>query len=81
MRVNKTDRNDARGLAELASDGLVPRSKRQKHGESIYTFAAGGRRQAVELRRDVENQMRSLLKVSASPGNAGIKALLQKRSQ
>ena len=46
MRVNKTDRNDARGLAELASDGLVPGSKRQKHGESIYTFAAGGTRQA-----------------------------------
>ena len=46
MRVNKTDRNDGRGLAEVASDGLVPRSKRQKHGESIYTFAAGGTRQA-----------------------------------
>ena len=44
MRVNKTDRNDARGLAELARMGWYREAN--VNGESIYTFAAGGTRQA-----------------------------------
>ena len=69
-RVNKTDRNDARGLAELARTSWYREANVKV---STYTFAAGGSAKLVDLRRDVENQMRGLLKVSASPGKAGIK--------
>ena len=78
MRVNKTDRNDARGLAELARMGWY-REANVKSTESRYTHSLlAARAKLVDLRRDVENQMRGLLKVSASPGKAGIKALLEK---
>jgi transposase len=75
MRVNKTDGNDARGLAELARTGWY-REANVKSTQSRYTHSLlAARAKLVDLRRDVENQMRGLLKVSAP---AGIKALLEK---
>ena len=62
MRVNKTDRNDARGLAELARMGWY-REANVKSTESRYTHSLlAARAKLVDLRRDVENQMRGLLK-------------------
>ena len=79
MRVNKTDRNDARGLAELARMGWY-REANVKSMESRYTHSLlAARAKLVDLRRDVENQMRGLLKgLGLPPGKAGIKALLEK---
>jgi transposase len=79
MRVNKTDRNDARGLAELAWMGWY-REANVKSMESRYTHSLlAARAKLVDLRRDVENQMRGLLKgLGLPPGKAGIKALLEK---
>jgi transposase len=62
MRVNMTDRNDARGLAELARMGWY-REATVKSIESRYTHSLlAARAKLVDLRRDVENQMRGLLK-------------------
>jgi transposase len=79
MRVNKTDRNDARGLAELARMGWY-REANVKSMESRYTHSLlAARAKLVDLRRDVENQMRGLLKgFGLPPGKGGIKALLEK---
>ena len=79
MRVNKTDRNDARGLAELARMGWY-REANVKSMESRYTHSLlAARAKLVDLRRDVENQMRGLLKgLGLPPGKGGIKALLEK---
>jgi transposase len=79
MRVNKTDRNDARGLAELARMGWY-REANVKSTESRYTHSLlAARAKLVDLRRDVENQMRGLLKgLGLPPGKGGIKALLEK---
>jgi transposase len=62
MRVNKTDRNDARGLAELTPMGWY-REANVESMESRYTHSLlAARAKLVDLRRDVENQMRGLLK-------------------
>jgi transposase len=79
MRVNKTDRNDARGLAELARMGWY-REANVKCMENRYIHALlAARAKLVDLRRDIENQMRGLLKgLGLPPGKSGIKALLEK---
>ena len=81
MRVNKTDRNDARGLAELARMGWY-REANVKSTESRYTHSLlAARAKLVDLRRDVENQMRGLLKgLGLPPGKTEIKALRKDRS-
>jgi transposase len=56
MRINKTDRNDARGLAELIRMGWY----REAKDKSVPSLAARSKR--VDLRRDLGNQMRGLLK-------------------
>jgi transposase len=62
MRVNKTDRNDARDFAELARTGCY-REANVKSTESRYTHSLlAARAKLAELRRDVENQMRGLLR-------------------
>lgn len=64
MRVNKTDRNDARGRAELAGMGSH-REANVKSMESRYIHALlVARAKLVDLRRDIENQMGGLLKKS-----------------
>lgn len=62
MRLNKSDRNDARGLAELVRMGWY-REARVKSMESRYIRALLiARAKMVDLKRDIENQMRGLLK-------------------
>jgi transposase len=62
MRMNKSDRNDARGLAELVRMGWY-REARVKSMESRQIRAVlAARAKLVDLRRDLENQMRGLLK-------------------
>lgn len=62
MRLNKSDRNDARGLAELVRMGWY-REARVKSMESRYIRALLiARAKLVNLKRDIENQMRGLLK-------------------
>jgi transposase len=67
------------GLAELARMGWN-REANVKSTESRYTHSLlAARAKLVDLRRDVENQMRGLLKGLGLPaGKAGIKALLDK---
>lgn len=66
MRVNKSDRNDARGLAELVRMGwyrearVISPESRQVHAVLI------ARAKLVDLRRDIENQVRGLLKSMGS---------------
>ena len=62
MRLNKSDRNDARGLAEMARMGWY-REAKVKSIESRHVRATlAARAKLVDLRRDLENQIRGLLK-------------------
>jgi len=61
-RMNKSDRNDARGLAEMARMGWY-REAKVKSMESRHVRATlAARAKLVDIRRDIENQMRGLLK-------------------
>ena len=77
MRINKTDRNDARGLAELIRIGWY-RDAKVKHGSRQIRALLAARSKLVDLRRDLENQMRGLLKSSGSssarPASASAKS-------
>ena len=61
-RVNKTDENDAEGLAHLARTGwyreVNVKSMASHHGHSLLA----ARSQLDKARRDLENQMRGLMK-------------------
>jgi transposase len=74
MRMNKSDRNDARGLAEIVRMGWY-REARVKSMESRQVHATlTARAKLVDLRRDIENQMRGLLKsLGIIIGKAGSK--------
>ena len=78
-RMNKSDRNDARGLAEMARMGWY-REAKVKSIESRHVRATlAARAKLVDLRRDLENQMRGLLKsLGIILGKAGSKALPRK---
>ena len=62
MRMNKSDKNDARGLADLVRLGwfraVAVKSERSQQVRSMLV----ARFRLVTIRRDLENQMRSLLK-------------------
>ena len=62
VRMNKSDPNDARGLAELIRVGWY-REVRVKSdaGQAIRSLLVA-RARLVSIRRDLENQVRSLLK-------------------
>src|SRR5260221_4079238 len=62
VRMNKSDQNDARGLAELVRVGWF-REVRVKSEESqrIRSILVAWSR-LVSIRRDIENQVRSMLK-------------------
>ena len=67
MRVNKTDRNDARGLAELARMGWY-REANVKSMESRYTHSLlAARAKLVDLRRDVRTRCVVCSRASAFP--------------
>ncbi|MCA6111284.1 IS110 family transposase [Bradyrhizobium cenepequi] len=62
VRMNKSDQNDARGLAELVRVGWY-REVRVKSEESQKVRAIlVTRSRLVTIRRDIENQIRSLIK-------------------
>ena len=75
MRMNKSDRNDARGLAEIVRMGWYSEAK-VKSMESRQVHATlTARAKLVDLRRDIENQIRGLLKsLGIVIGKAGTKA-------
>ncbi|MHA6766985.1 IS110 family RNA-guided transposase [Sphingobium ummariense] len=62
VRMNKSDENDARGLAELVRVGwyreVAVKSEESQTARSILVC----RSRPVRIRRDLENQMRSMLK-------------------
>lgn len=61
-RINKTDRNDAAGIAELMRLGAY----KEVHVKALETHEdralLSGRALLVKMRRDIENQVRGLLK-------------------
>ncbi|MBN8977069.1 MAG: IS110 family transposase [Rhizobiales bacterium] len=62
VRMNKSDQNDARGLAELVRVGWY-REVKVKSAESQKVRAIlVARSRLVSMRRDIENQVRSLIK-------------------
>jgi len=62
VRMNKSDQNDARGLAELVRVGWF-REVRVKSEESQRVRSIlVARSRLVSIRRDIENQVRSMLK-------------------
>jgi transposase len=62
VRMNKSDENDARGLAELVRVGWY-REVKVKSAESQATRSMlVARSRLVAIRRDLENQVRSMLK-------------------
>lgn len=62
VRMNKSDENDARGLAELVRIGwyreVTIKSEHSQHIRSLLVT----RSRLVSMRRDIENQVRSMLK-------------------
>jgi transposase len=79
MRINKSDRNDARGLAELARMGWYREARVKSMGSRHVRATLAARAKLVDLRRDVENQMRGLLKsLGIILGKAGGRTLSNK---
>lgn len=71
VRMNKSDENDARGLAELVRVGWY-REVKVKSAESQATRSMlVARSRLVEIRRDLENQTRSMLKVTVPAKGLG----------
>ena len=62
MRINKSDKNDAQGLAELARMGWFREIKVKSMESRNIRARLIARAKLVDLRRDLENQMRGLLK-------------------
>lgn len=58
----KTDKNDARGLAQIARTGWYKAAHVKSHEGQALRALVGGRKQLVELRLEVENHMRGTLK-------------------
>ena len=76
MRINKTDRNDARGLAELVRIGWYREAKVKSMESRQVRAVLAARSKLVDLRRDLENQMRGLLKsLGFVIGKAGVRVL------
>ena len=62
VRINKSDKNDARGLAELIRIGWHREvAVKSEEGQKIRAVLVA-RARLVIIRRDIENQVRSMLK-------------------
>jgi len=62
VRMNKSDQNDARGLAELVRVGWYREVKvKSEESQRIRTILVA-RSRLVGIRRDIENQVRSMIK-------------------
>jgi transposase len=62
MRMNKSDDNDARGLAELVRIGWYREVRVKSQESQTIRSLLAARARLVSIRRDLENQVRSLLK-------------------
>ena len=62
VRMNKSDPNDARGLAELIRVGWYREVRVKSDGSQTVRSLLVARARLVRIRRDIENQVRSLLK-------------------
>jgi transposase len=62
VRINKSDPNDARGLAELIRMGWYREVKVKSEQSQLVRSLLIARARLVAVRRDIENQIRSLLK-------------------
>ena len=71
MRINKTDDNDAEGLAQLVRSGWY-REVRVKSREAMLTRSLlGARTQLLGIVTELSNQIRGLLKTLVVPKGAG----------
>jgi transposase len=62
VRMNKSDQNDARGLAELVRVGFYREVKVKSEESQKIRAILVARSRLVSMRRDIENQVRSLVK-------------------
>src|SRR5579864_1225415 len=62
VRMNKSDQNDARGLAELVRVGWYREVKVKSEESQKIRAILVARSRLVSMRRDIENQVRSMLK-------------------
>ncbi|MGY3079492.1 transposase [Bradyrhizobium sp. LM6.10] len=62
VRMNKSDQNDARGLAELVRVGWYREVKIKSEESQQVRAILVARSRLVSMRRDIENQVRSLIK-------------------
>jgi transposase len=62
VRMNKSDQNDARGLAELVRIGWCREVKVKSEERQRIRAILVARCRLVSIRRDIENQVRSLIK-------------------
>lgn len=62
VRINKSDPNDARGLAELMRMGWYREVQVKSEESQLVRSLLVARARLVRIRRDLENQIRSLLK-------------------
>src|SRR5258708_33257094 len=62
VRMNKSDPNDARGLAELVRVGWYREVRVKSEASQVLRSVLVARARLVSIRRDLENQVRSMLK-------------------
>lgn len=62
MQINKSDRNDAVGIARIMQTGWFKEVRVKKLNSHAVRAVLGSRALLVELKRDLENQIRGLLK-------------------
>jgi transposase len=62
VRMNKSDQNDARGLAELVRIGWYREVQVKSEESQLVRSILTARARLVRIRRDLENQVRSMLK-------------------
>lgn len=62
VRMNKSDQNDARGLAELVRIGWYREVKVKSEESQKIRAILVARSRLVSIRRDIENQVRSMIK-------------------
>lgn len=62
VRMNKSDQNDARGLAELVRVGWYREVQVKSEESQLVRSILTARARLVSIRRDLENQVRSMLK-------------------
>ena len=79
VRMNKSDENDARGLAELVRIGWYREVAVKSEASQRVRSLLIARARLVTMRRDIENQVRSMLKEYGLLFPRGIAAQFQRR--